>query len=98
MIFPPDFDKICQRAVDAFGIPSQEAMLIGEVGELLTLYGRRAQGRDDPQQWIDEIADILIMAHQLAYIHGKDAVEARMVEKMPKLLQRIERREAACSP
>ena len=33
-------------------------MLIGEMGELLTLFGRRAQWRDSREQWISEISPI----------------------------------------
>lgn len=85
MKLPPDFDKVCAEATRVWGVEAQEAVAIGEIGELLTMFGRRARKRDTPEQWVDEIADVLMMASQLAVIHGKGAVEARLQIKIEKL-------------
>lgn len=89
MILPESLDAICLRAIRKYGIPSQEAVALGELGELIALFGKRAQGRDTPEQWVDEIVDGLIMLTQLAHIHGKEAVESRMQVKLAKLNERI---------
>lgn len=91
MILPDQLDAICLRAIRKYGIPSQEAVALGELGELIALFGKRAQGRDTPEQWVDEVVDGLIMLTQLAHIHGKDAVEARMRIKLLKLSERIDK-------
>jgi len=89
MIFPNELDRVCEDACEAFGLTTQEQIAIGELGELLALFGKRAQGRDNHEQWIDEIADGLIVLHQLAYLHGKNAVEDRIKVKLPSLQARI---------
>ena len=89
MKLPSNFDLICAEATRLWGTEAQEAVAIGEIGELLTMFGRRAQKRDTPEQWVDEIADVLMMANQLAIIHGKDAVEERLAQKVEKLRFRL---------
>lgn len=89
MNLPSCLDEICLKAIRKYGIPSQEAVALGELGELIALFGKRAQGRDTPEQWVDEITDGLIMLHQLAHIHGAELVEARMRFKLDKLSERI---------
>lgn len=89
MKLPTDFDKVCSEATRVWGVEAQEAVAIGELGELLTMFGRRAQKRDTPEQWIDEIADVTMMINQLAIIHGKAAVEARLQVKIEKLRGRL---------
>ena len=91
MKLPQDIDSVCLRALGAWGIAVQERVAIGEIGELLTLVGRSAQHRDTPEQWTDEIADVIIMCHQLAISRGLSvAVEDRIAEKLPKIEARID--------
>lgn len=89
MKLPSDFDKVCAEATRVWGVEAQEAVAVGELGELLTMFGRRAQKRDTPEQWVDEIADVLLMTSQLALIHGKAAVESRLQVKVEKLRGRL---------
>ena len=98
MHLPTDIDNVCNKATRIWGHQAQEAMVVGEIGELLTMFGRRAQGRDSPEAWVDEIADSIMMLHQLAIIHGKDAVEKRVAEKLTKLKARLAKYECtACN-
>ena len=64
-------------------------MLIGEFGELLTLFGRRAQGRDTPEDWISEIADCMIMLEQMAIMHGYVKVQEKLDYKIQRLQNRL---------
>lgn len=82
-------DAICKKAVKAFGKESQEDMVVGEIGELLTMFGRRSQGRDSPEAWIDEIADVTIMMRQMAHIYGIENVDARIDEKLKRLSSKM---------
>ncbi|MFA6132624.1 MAG: hypothetical protein WC869_01255 [Phycisphaerae bacterium] len=93
MQLPSDIDVVCEKATRIWGHQAQEAMLVGEIGELLTMFGRRAQRRDTQEQWIDEIADVTMMIHQLAIMHGKEAVEARIAVKLEKLKLRLKKYE-----
>ena len=83
--FNDDFPDICRLATKTWGVESQEAMAVGEIGELLTMFGRRVQYRDCEDQWIDEIADCLIMLNQLAHLHGYNKVEDRVGDKIHRL-------------
>lgn len=89
MKLPADFDDVCKQATAVWGAAAQEAVAIGEIGELLTLWGKRQQKRSTTADWVDEISDCVIMIEQLARIHGIDAVEARIAEKIPKLKLRL---------
>ena len=95
MKLPADFDEVCKQATVVWGVPAQEAVAVGEIGELLTLFGKRQQKRTLAADWVDEIADCIIMLHQLAGIHGLAAVEARIAEKIPKIKLRIAAAEEA---
>jgi len=95
MKLPADFDEVCKQATAVWGAASQEAVAIGEIGELLTLWGKRQQKRSTTEDWIDEISDCVIMIEQLARIHGIAAVEARIAEKIPKLKLRLAAAEEA---
>ena len=75
MKLPDNLDAVCIAATQTWGHAEQEAVAIGELGELLTLFGRRKQKRDSPEQWRDEIADGIIMMRQMAHMHGVDAVD-----------------------
>lgn len=81
--------KTLQDALDTWGTSEQKAMAVGEIGEFLSLFGRSAQGRDTAEQWHDEIADVLIMMEQMAFMHDYDAVMLRKTQKMERLAKRL---------
>lgn len=97
MKLPPALDSVCLDATIVWGQEVQEKIAIGEIGELLTLFGRREQRRDTEEQWVDEIADGIIMLHQLAHLHNISAVEHRIAAKVLKLEQRINKHKNADS-
>lgn len=81
---------VLRDAVNTYGATDQYNMLVGEFGELLTLFGRRAQNRDTREDWISEIADCMIMLEQLAYMFGRDDVKTRIDQKIDRLKLRLE--------
>lgn len=83
--------QVLKTAVDTWGEYEQVMMAIGECGEFLTLMGRKVQGRLIESDMHDEIADVLIMMHQMANIYGIDHVRARVRHKMEKLAVKLER-------
>jgi NTP pyrophosphatase (non-canonical NTP hydrolase) len=98
MKLPHNLDNICLSATQCWGRVAQEAVAVGEIGELLALFGKQAQGRATPEQWTDELADVIIMAHQLAVLHGGlGALEKRIAEKTNNIEARIARSLAAAS-
>lgn len=86
--------SLCLRCIKVWGRSEIERVAIGEIGELLTLFGREVQNRAKHADWLDEISDVMLMAHQLACLHDPDAVAARMVEKMAKLEAKLVKAEA----
>lgn len=81
--------QVLNDAIAFWGQESQIAMAIGEIGELLTLFGRAAQGRDDDDQWRDEIADVLITVMQMAKIYGESEVWGRVALKIARLESKL---------
>lgn len=89
MQFTKSDNEIFQRAIDLWGTEEQMSMAIGECGEFLTLFGRRAQNRDTTEDWISEISDVIITMEQMARIFGYDAVQNKIQQKMQRLDNRI---------
>lgn len=84
--------EILQAAVEHWGLDTQDRMAVGELGELLALFGRDVQGRASLDEWADEIADGLIMLTQLARVKGvAERVQGRIDVKMARMLAKIER-------
>lgn len=90
MNFTEEQDKTLHVALTVWGRAAQEAMAIGECGEFLALQGKRAQGRATSEDWISEIADVMIMMEQMAKIHGYDEVQKMVEYKMNRLRLRLE--------
>ena len=63
---------LSNRATKTWGTEKQTSVCIGEIGELLTLFGRDAQGRTTKEDWCSEIADVIICAWQLSRLAGID--------------------------
>lgn len=82
-------DYTLSEVINVFGHESQLQMAAGEMGELLTLYGRAAQGRASKEEWIEEIADVTLMMRQLALMFGVNEVEAEIEKKMARLHARL---------
>lgn len=86
-------DEILRDALRVYGQADQEQIAIGEIGELLTLFGRRAQGRVQMADWQDEIADCMLCLRQLALMRGIFDIEERMDIKAERLAERVREKE-----
>ena len=84
-------DKLYQEAILKYGPEAQMKIVIGEIGEFLTLVGREEQGRASKQDWIDEIADLKIMMDQTCLIKGISEAEIQQVtnDKHQRLAMRL---------
>jgi NTP pyrophosphatase (non-canonical NTP hydrolase) len=84
--------SIEEQAVHHYGAEKQLKMVVGEIGELLTLFGRDAQGRVDVSEWVSEIADVTIMLKQLAIIQciNSETLEKMVKTKLERLSSRME--------
>lgn len=58
------------------------SMMVGEIGELLTLVGRSVQGRDQLEDWVDELADVYLQVHILTTRLNKQLFIKRLNRKI----------------
>jgi NTP pyrophosphatase (non-canonical NTP hydrolase) len=84
-------EKILAAVINKWGSQSQLDMVVGEFGELLTLYGRKAQNRDSQSEWLSEIADCYIMLSQLAFMNGisQNELQAEIEGKQVRVLTKL---------
>ena len=88
-----DLSIVCRRMLDQHdGFAAQKDIIIGEIGELLTLFGKQRQGRAKKDSWIDEIADVMIALKQLQIMHSisDDEIEQRIDFKVRRTKERFE--------
>lgn len=84
------FEKeLLERALEAWGRDAQEVHAIEELSELTTALTQHVRGRADDDEVVDEIADVLIVANQLALIYGEAEVESRIDYKINRLNERV---------
>ena len=86
------FKQTCQRALDVFTFPEQREMMLEEMNELgLTLQHHR-RGRIAAAAVVEEIADVMIVAYQMAIAFGVDNVQDMIDYKLDRLNKRIDKR------
>lgn len=79
-----------EAAIDEWGIDAQAEMAEEEAAEFIVASKHWARGKAEPEDVIDELADLRIMAEQLSQFIGKEAVDERTQEKMDQLQERLE--------
>ena len=77
------------RAIDTFGVDSQEDVAIEEMSELIKaiIKNRRYGTKETEDNLLEEMADVYIMLIQLMFIHGFD--ELIVDKKIRRLKQRL---------
>lgn len=83
--------ELYEDATEAWGEDAQITLAQEELAELSVELARDFRGRNDREDVIDEIADVLIAANQLALIYGLDETEERIEYKLQRLGERIQR-------
>ena len=79
-----------KEIIEHYGKENQLRMVVGEIGELLTLFGKEAQGRASKEDWVEEIADVEIMLEQLKLIKDIDTTETKRF-KIARTLERFKK-------
>lgn len=79
-----------ERALDEWGFEAQANMAIQEAAELQKALTDLYFGRADDAAVVDEIADVQIMADQLALHFGEDEVRETIEQKRERLTERLE--------
>lgn len=92
-------DRVGAQAIERYGAASQTRMLVEETGELLTAVARCARGRGARSDVVEECADVIIVALQVARMHsgseGQEDLALELERKAQRLLERM-KPEAFC--
>jgi len=80
------------KVVDFFGAAIQREMCAEECGELIVALNHHKRGRIDNTAVCVEIADVLIMVHQMALIFGEREVDRQVKFKLEKIKKLMESR------
>lgn len=83
-------DSVGAQAIVCYGAEAQTRMLVEEVGELLTAVARCGRGRGARSDVVEECADVIIVALQVARMHSGSAGQedlALELERKALLLQ-----------
>lgn len=86
-----DMDTL-DAALDEYGVDAQFEMMEEECAELLVASKHRKRGKlgDDPDgEFVDELADVMILCDQLALVFGPKHVERRVQQKLDRLRGRL---------
>ena len=76
-------------ALHTFGGRAQTDVCIEEMAELAVAIEHERRGRGSREAVIEEIADVMIMASQMALLYGEDAVHEVWERKLLRLDRRI---------
>lgn len=76
---------VAPKALESYGTYAQRTIALEEMGELITALAREERGRAGKAEVLEEIADVLITAIQLALIYGADETTAQILYKIKRL-------------
>ena len=82
-------EQIYATAILEFGADQQINMAIEECAELTDALCKHRRGRNTDEDVITEIADVMIMAEQMAFLFGPEEVQAEKERKLKRLLERV---------
>lgn len=83
--------ELYNNAIQRWGIEAQVDMFHEEVGELLSALNKYKRGRVGKDAVVTEIADVQIMAEQLAVWFGEDEVRREKEYKLNRLARRVQK-------
>ncbi len=86
-------DSVGAQAIKRYGAEAQTRMLVEEVGELLTAVARCGRGRGSRSDGVEECADVIMVALQVARMHsgsgGQDDLTMELRRKAWRLQERM---------
>jgi len=88
--FTPEDRATFRETVDTWGIDAQAEMAEEEAAEFIVESKHWARDKNEPEDVIDELADLRIMIEQLSLFLGRDEVDDRIRIKMDRLRERLE--------
>lgn len=84
-----DVHAVYIRALDAYGRDAQQKMAMEECAELIGALCHWMRKRTTDGEVADEVADVLVVAGQMALLFGADDVERRFRRKVVRLARRL---------
>lgn len=87
-------DRVGAQAIDRYGAESQTRMLVEEIGELLTAVARCARGRGSRSDVVEECADVIITALQVARMHSGSGDQEDLCLELERKARRLVERMA----
>jgi NTP pyrophosphatase (non-canonical NTP hydrolase) len=84
-------NDIFKATLDKWGVEAQYDQTIEECAELITALKHFKRGKASETKIIEELADVLLMTHQLIFMLGEDRVSQAIdnkLRKLEKLLQK----------
>ena len=83
-------EDLLQRAIDKWVNVAQMLMMIEEASELTQALMHFLRDRTTPTEVAGEVADVIIMAHQMRIVFGRDLVDKKVEEKLKRLRTRLD--------
>ena len=80
---------VLEKAIHKWGYGPQLRMAMEECGELVAAIAQYERGRVTSAALIEEVADVLIMMHQLRLILGPEFVDEAYNKKIERLRKRL---------
>ncbi len=81
---------IYKETIEKWGVMSQIGMANEEMGELITSLNQYFRNRVDEEAVAEEIADVILMMQEMAYIFGRDKVIKWYNIKKQRVVDRLE--------
>ena len=81
--------EVLAAALDRYGFPAQRLMFAEEVGEALSALSKVQRNRCDICAVVEELADVVIMAEQMALYFGWTEYEIQRCKKIARLRERL---------
>ena len=78
-------EKLYQITIDKWGTDAQYEQMVEECAELITALKHYQRGKVDQEAVINELADVTLMAGQLAWMFGQENVQSAIETKLLKL-------------
>lgn len=80
-----DYREVYRATLQKWGAEAQYDQAVEECAELITVLKHFRRGKVGEAEVVSELADVILMAGQLAYMFGEEKVEQAVEEKLGKL-------------
>lgn len=80
---------IYKETIEKWGVLSQIGMANEEMGELIASLNQFLRGRVGPDKVAEEIADVILMMQEMAYVFGRDKVIKWYSKKKETVISRL---------